>query len=787
VAVFGVVDTVLLRPLPYPDADRLALVETRIIRDGAVVGRAGAQDGRTWEILGAGVEQVDLAVFSSWSSGANLVATVPAAESPEPAEAGPWVKHLELQKVGAGFFRVLGSPPLFGREWSPEEDVPGGPALTILGHQLWQDLYHGDPEVIGKTLNLRGEPHEIVGVMPRGFRTSAGADLWVPLRPSVEGEGEGTNYAILARLPPGLSWPVAEAEIRAAGAAAMGGLRSPEGTERQMGLEPLQQQMTAGVRQRLLGAWVAVGLVLAVVCINVAGLLLASGARRRRELATRMALGGGRDAILRQLLTESALLSGLGGAVGVAVAMLGARLLQDLAAAPLGLWQPISLDTRFLAMAGALSALTVLGSGLYPALSASRSALRLAQDAGGTRVAGGFGSLARRGLVVAQLALVATLLVAAGLVVRTLHHYEGLEPGFEPEGLVAATVSLQDARYASTAEVHRLLESVAERLRQDPEIRSAAAGLSLPYERPLNMVVRLPGEDEELLAHTIYATPGYFETLGLPVQGGRTLEPRDRSDSEPVAWINRTFVKTYLGDRNAVGTQIRLAGRSWTIAGIVGDTQQRPGWGKDERLASRATIYVPSSQASDGFLQLVHGWFQPSWIARAAVPGVDVAGRIRTAIAAVDPHLPVAETRTLESVRDQMLARERFQAALLSAAGALTLLLAAVGLGGLIASSVTERRRELGIRMALGATSGRALRSAILPGLALAGSGLAIGLPVAAAAAHTLRSVLVGVGALDPMTYLGVSALLLGVATLSSLLPALGILRLDPATTLRSE
>lgn len=782
VAVFSVVDAVLLRPLPYPEPERLALVQTVYAREGEVVGNALSQDGRAWEALRAASRHTDTAVFSDWPSGANVVV-------------GDRVEHLQQQRLGAGFFRVLGVRPLLGRGFSAEEDLPGGPDVAVLSHGLWNRLFGADPAVINRLIQLRGAPHRVVGVMPATFRTAAEADLWTPLRPSTSGEGEGTNYAIVGRLRADTSWPVADAEIRALGAQALEAMRVPDDLEVSLSITPLQQGMTSDLRLRLWISWLTTWLVLLLGCINVAGLLLVHAARRAREIATRMTLGGGRAVIIRQLLTESLLLGLLAGGVGALVGYAGMRLLRNLVTETLGVWQPIGVDLRMVLATAGLSLLTVVVSGLYPAFQATRVSLGAGQGGGDLRVAGARSPWPRRLLVVTQLALVVMLLVGAGLMLRTLAHLRGLQPGFAPDGLTVATVSLQDARYATPERIDRLFTDTLAELRRQPAIEHAAAGLSMPYQRPLNMSFTRVGLEGDGLGrqttNLTYVTSDYFRTLGVPVLRGRTLARGDRVDTTPVAVVNQAFVRAYLADLpadlDAVGARIAIGNVERQIVGVVGDTQQQRSWGEGGPIGALPAVFISVAQTSEAFLALVHTWFQPSWVVRGRGDGREAVSALRAAIATIDPHLPIAALRDVSVLRTEVLARERFQATLLSLASALGLVLATVGLGALIASSVTERTREMGIRMALGASVGRALRSAAMPGMIMALAGLAAGLVLAAIGVRTLRSFVYGVTVFDPATYIGVGVLLLTVAAVASILPSLRVLRLDPARTLRAD
>jgi predicted permease len=702
-AVFSVVDAVLLKPLPYPDPERLAVVTTTHQAEGALR-EDRAQHGLAWETIRDHATTIDRAVFSTWTTGVNVVA----AGRPS---------HVQQQRAGSGFFRVLGAAPLLGREFSADEDRAGGPPVAILSYGLWQSVFSGDPGIIGRALTLRGETATVIGVMPDGFRTGAPADLWTPLRASTSGEGAEANYAIVTRILPGATWQQARAELRRLGEEIVRLRPAPEGTSLTWNLQPLQQGMTADLRNPLLLLWAAVGIVLLVACVNLAGLLLARGAGRVREVATRMALGSGQAAVVRQLLVESAVLALLGAAAGIVLASLTLGGLRTLAQHAFDLWQPVALDGRAVAAALALSLIASILFGLAPAIQATRLDVQAALKEGGARsVAGSASRWPRRLLVVAQVALGVVLLVGAGLLVRTFTHLRGLDPGFDAAGVTTASVSLQDARYQSSAAVARMFDGTLARLRERPDIESAAVALGLPYQRLLNLGFRhLDGPEASAptgrMTNATYVAGDLFSVLRIPVRAGRTFDHRDRAGAPGVAVVSETFARQYFTDGNPIGRRIGMAGGAREIIGVVGDVQVRPGWGDHGPLAAMPLAYIPLAQANDGLLRLVHGWFSPAFIVRSSAPAEATAAALRTALDATDPLLPFASVRAMGDVQSTAYARERFLMALLAGLAGAAVLLAAVGIHGLIATSVTERTREMGIRLALGSSMSQALRT----------------------------------------------------------------------------
>jgi predicted permease len=677
--------------------------------------------------------------------------------------------------------------PVLGREFTTIEDRTGGAPVAILSFELWKRLYQSDRGAIGRALLLRGEPYTVVGVMPEGFRTVAAADVWTPLRAARNtGEGSGTNFVMIARLRPGAEWATANSEVEALGARINEGRKFRAGVSVRYGAVPLQDALAHTSRKTLLAMWGAVVLVLLIGCVNIAGLTLARARTRIREIATRAALGAGRAAVVRQMLTESVLLASLGGAAGIALGYAGIRVLT----ATMGIWQEMRLDERVLAASVAMTLLTSIVFGLLPAIAASRVDIRTALAAGGGKgVAGAQSRWPRRLLVAGEVALGLVLLTGAGLLIRTFLHLRNLTPGFDSTNVLTASISLQDARYRTSANMNRLFTETLTRMRALPGVEAAAVGLHVPYQRWLNNGARVPGRGtgDMFTVNVNYVTPGYFETLRIRTLAGRIFDERDTPTSLPVAIVNEAFVRRHLGGDMALGTHVQLGRSTREIVGIAVDTQQRAGWGNSGPLAAIPAVYIPAAQVPDAMVEMVHTWFSPSWVVRATGSRQDLLKEMQRAVQQTDPLLPFASFRSMDEVRSANLSPQRFYAGLLGCLAALALLLAAVGIYGLIANEVVARTRELGIRLALGATRRQAIFSAAAPGMVLAGAGVIAGCALALLAVRVLRGMVYGLSTTDPATFAGVSALLLTVAALASFVPALRLLRLDPAATLRQE
>ncbi len=774
-AVYSVVDAVLWRSLPYPDPDRLALAVTYNPAIGKQAGR-NAVDGTAWERIRDNTHVLERAVFSDWRAGVNLTADDAAA-------------YVQQQRVSTGFFRTLGVAPLIGREFDAAEDRPGGPAVAILSHELWASTFDRDPEIVGRTIRLKGEAHTVVAVMPAGFQSSFPTDVWTPLRPSRSGEGSGTNYRVLVRIPPGMSWEEADARIGAIEPA-----RSSEdgAPDIRFGLVPLNEALTASMQQPLILLLGAILLMLLVGCANLAGLQLARSLARRPEIATRQALGGGTGAILRQMVTENLALGALGGLVGIAFASLAIGGIEALVQAHFNTWHAIRLDGRALAAALVLTAATTLLFGLAPVLQVRGFDVRGVLAGGSRTVVGGSSQRLRKALLVGEVALVTSLLFGAGLLVRSYGYLDQLDPGFEAEGVLTLQLSLDDARFATALDVNRFLDETLAGIARQPGVSSAAVALTLPYERPLNMPFKIVGVEDPpgryRITNVVYVTPDFFETLGVPLLHGRNLEVTDGADAPAVVVANQAFVEANLADAPPVGSRLTFAGREWEVVGIAGDVQQsRAGWGSSQPIWKSPTLYIAAAQAGDGFFRGIHIWFSPSWLVKTSGDPAGLAAVITNVIHDVDPDMPVARVALLSDIVDRALARQRFEALFLLIVAGFALLLAVVGLYGIVANEVVERTSEMGLRMALGSTPGRAIWTVGVPGLRLVLLGLVAGGIITSIAAPWIARLTWGIVPYDPITLLFVAICLAVLAVAASFVPASRISRLEPGRILRQE
>ena len=787
-AVYSVLDAVLLRPLPYPEPDRLALVVTADLINASNLDTS--QTGALFEAVRDAAPGLESAAYSQ-QGGVNFVA-------------GGRPSFVQQQRVSAEFFRVLGVAPEVGREFTRAEDVPEGPALVVLSHEFWQRTLHGDRGILGQAIRLRGEPYRVIGVMPKGFRaptepsfsdpSKPPVDLWTPLHPTIDGEGSGDNYGVIARLKPGVSWPEASGQLQALSRALMQMPNFPHEIrffeER---ILPLGGALAADVRRELVATWAAVLTVLLIACVNIMGLLMAKAPSRAREIATRLAVGASRGAIVRQLLVESLCLSLAGCAAGLLLGGYATDWLKALGASSFETAQPIQLDWRVIGAMLAVSAGASVLFGLAPAVQVSRLDIRSALIEGGRGAAGRRGWL-RSVLVTAEVALSLALLVSAGLLVRTLGYFHGLNAGFDTRNLIVAESSLLDARYEDRDSILNLYSEGLSRIRAIKDVQSAAVALSLPYERPLNYgyhqldgFTGAPPEPSE--TELVYVTPGYFETIGIRVLAGRVFRDSDSTDAPRVIVVSESFARQlYKTPAAALGRHISLNKAACEIAGVVGDVQQHSGLsGRSGPLSVEPTVYAPMAQTSRGFLYGVHRWFTPKWVVRSNTPPQRIAPRIQAAIATVNPELPLSHFQAMDDMRDLYLRQHRYAGGLFSALAALALALASIGLYALISDAIAQRRRELGIRVALGAPVRQIVTATARPGIVMALAGIVAGGILARLATRLIASMLFGVEPDDAATFVTTAAILLVVAVAASLIPCVRILRLDPAQTLRAE
>jgi len=778
-AVYTLVDRLIVRPLPYPDSDRLGTIIRYYERGGRNSGTGYNTDGATWVAMRGGIPDLDIAVAAG-ASGVNL-------------SAGDDTAFVQQQRVSAGFFRVLGVPPALGREFTDDEDRQTGPSVVVLSHSIWSRTLGADPNIIGKAITLRGESFVVVGVMPDDFRTGIPADVWTPLRPSTQGEGSGGNYRLVTRLRPGARWTDVEHQVDAIGAALVRERYHPPPDIRMtFRLVPWQQAVTREIRQPLLILWAAVLMVLLIGCVNVAGLLLARSSARTPEIATRMAIGGGRGAIVRQLLVESLVLSACGAAAGIGLGFVLSRAISGRLAETIAL--PTTPDLRVLLIASAAALGTSLVFGLFPALHASRTDVRRMLVEGAGSVAGPSRRWPTRILVVSQVALGIVLVVGAGLLLRTFNHLTQLRSGVDATNVVAGTMSLYDARYRTSDSINRLFTRSLERIAAMPGVEHAAVALSLPYERTLNNGWRFdgdPGPRPEAIALT-YVTPDYFRALKIPVLHGRALNDRDTSTSPLVAIVNDAFVRQYSRDRDALGRLMKLGGPSVPavqIVGVVGAVQQLSTFGNLGPIAAVPGAYVPATQFGqfgDGLVVVAHTWFQPSWIVRTNGP-VAIASSMQRALREIDPRLTFNKFRTIEDVQSEAMATSRIQALLLAALAGVALTLCVAGVYGVVANSVVERRRELGVRMALGATPLQTLTTAAAGGVGLAVCGTAVGLLLSLPVTGIMRQLVFDVSVNDPLTLAVAAGIVVMAASSAAIVPALRTLRLNVTSILNNR
>jgi putative ABC transport system permease protein len=767
VAMFSVANLALFRALPYRHADEL------------VIGRTSWPDGSIgWTVSAPDYYDVAAQAKSFQAIGAITPFTVDATLTGT-GEAD----RVPVAWASPGFFRTLGVAPALGREFAPAEGEPGGPRVAIASYGFWQRRLGGRPGAVGSTLVLDGTPTTIVGVMPQGFAFRNDAELWVPM---VRGELYASkrqfhNWLVVARLAPGVTVSRAGTEVGAI--VRHLAERYPESNQGVgMVISPLRDTMVEDFRPSLVILMSAVALVLLIACGNVAGLLLARAPARAAEMALRSALGASRTRLVRQLLTESAVLGVGAGLLGTAVALALQRSL--VAATPLtgmGL-QTAGVQPWVLGFALVVSLGTVLVFGLTPALAASRIDPSAGLKSGTRTVAGGRARV-RDGLVVAQVALSVVLLVAAGLLVRSFAELRGVDPGFNPRDLLTAEISLPRTAYADEAARSRFFDAFLTRVRAMPGVEAAALTSGLPIRNGGgNYGVWNPSHppanaSEMKLAFRRVVKPGYFQTLQIPIREGRDVSPADTAGAPRTIVINATMAATLFPGEDPLDREVAVdmgqpAGTTFRVVGVVGDVRV-------DSLAAPAemAMYLPFEQNPEFTMELAVRSAAPERLVRP----------LRAALAEMNPDIPLASAETMEQTLADSVSSERTVMSVLTAFAGVALLLAALGLYGVLAYYVSRRRREIGIRVALGAKARDVFGLVLGRGLATVGLGLGLGVAIALAVTRFLQASLFHVTATDPVTFAGVTVFFAAVALVACLLPAWRAWRVDPVEVFRTE
>ncbi|UCC71034.1 MAG: ABC transporter permease [Gemmatimonadota bacterium] len=698
-------------------------------------------------------------------------------------------ERIRGQSVSPNFFRVLGVEPVLGRFFYPEGDAAAGARNVVLSYRAWQSRFGGDPAVVGTVLNLNGEPHTVVGVAPAAFKYPETAELWVrsyrygvPEPPIDLGEDLSVvrdlgYFTVVGRVAEGvtLAQVRAEMDLLAVRLAEVGGGDDVE----PLLATPLHDELVGDVRPALILLLAAVAFVLLIACANVANLLLARATAREREIALRAALGARRTRLLRQLLTESLVLGLLGGGLGLLLAVWGVEALVRAAPGDVPRLSEIGVHGTALLFTLLVSLLTGGAFGLLPALQASKPDLHETLKEGGR--AASQGRQRRRlseSLVVAEVALALVLLCGTGLLLKSLLRLQDVDPGFRPQNLLVMQLSLPDTRYAEEERQAAFVRDVIARVDRLPGVSSAAMVLALPFSgTAATLRYGVEGQtadpDDDLATEYQVITPAYFRTMGIPLRQGRTFDERDGADGRGVAVINETFARRHWPGDDPVGRRILFGETPLEIVGVVGDVRH---FGYDR--PPRPEVYAPFAWDSWPFMALV---------VRAEVEPASLLDAVRAEVGAVDPDLPVYEVNTMEGVLSDSIRQRRFTVQLLALFAAVAVVLAVVGIYGVMSYSLNRRVHEMGIRLALGAERVEVLRLGMRWGLKLVSVGVLIGLVASLALTRLISSLLYGISTVDPAVYLGVAAVLIAAAALAAYIPARRAARLEPLVALKYE
>ncbi|MBA3714399.1 MAG: ABC transporter permease [Pyrinomonadaceae bacterium] len=770
-AIFSVVNTVLLRPLPYKDPDRLMMVWEDDAKGGFPRDTPAAANYIDWRDQNQ--------VFEGMAAIANESFNMTGAGEPE---------RIDGRRVSANLFSLLGVEPLMGRAFTPEEDQPGSNRVVIMSHGLWQLRFGSETKIIGSSLTLNGESFAVVGVMPPHFQfPSRDDELWVPIAfSSQEATNRGRHYLqVIARTKPGVTVEQAQAEMNTI-AARLQQQYPDSNTELGATVTPLHEHVVGDIKPALLVLWGAVGFVLLVACANVANLLLARAAVRQKEIAVRVALGASRPRLIRQFLTESMLLAVLGGIVGLLLSLWGVNLLKAFIPENISQAQAVAIDGRALSFTILVSLLTGLVFGLAPATQTSNFNLNETLKEGGRDSATGSRGHRIRGLlVITEVAVSLVLLIGAGLLINSFLRLLNVDPGFRADKLLTMRVVLPELKYPDQTRRTAFYTELVSRIETLPGVQSAAVTNWIPLvlqgdSQGISIEGRPdPGPGKNPIVVTRVVSPHYFNTMGIQLLRGRQFGEQDRVDAPRVVVVSQEMARRFWSGEDPLGKRIKTGGVNspspWMeIVGVAKDVRQ-------VKLDAdpKPQMYVPYAQPV---------FFQPSHlVVRTDVEPRSLATTVRRTVWGIDKDQPVSNISTMEDVLSESLARQRFSMLLLGIFAAVALVLAAVGIYGVMSYSVAQRTHEIGIRMALGAQASDVLKLAIGGGLKLVTIGIVIGLVAAYVLTRVMSSLLFGVTATDPLTFIGVSVSLVIVALMACFVPARRATKVDPLIALRYE
>ena len=769
-AIFTVVNAVLLRPLPYPEPDRLVYIAMSF-GDPGDHAFSYTQDYAAWKSHSRTLSQI--AGYMSFQAN--------------------FTGGGEAERVTGGYatmslFPLLGVQPAIGRTFLPEEDRPGGPPVAILSRAFWKRRFGGDPAVIGKALTLDANTYTVVGVLPATFlipdRHESDYDLWVPFAISETGKAKAIMLQVIGRLKPGIGIGAVRSDLEPL----MQQFR--RGRKRSVVVSDWHERVAGGARRSLLIFLCAVSFVLLIACVNVANLLLSRAAAREKEMAVRRALGAAKGRVVQQLLTESMLLGLLGGIVGLALAFWGKNLLIAWISRNLPALDPIRLDYRILAFNLALGLLTGVAFGLAPALQASKVQLNESlKEAGRSAADGHSGHRLRNLLVVFEVALAMVLLCGAGLLLKSFLRMRGIDPGFRSDRILTLNVNLTLSQYPKPLDQTRFFQQAIERIKVLPGVQAVGAGTSIPlggYSMTVSGMTIEGKPDADVASSLVMVSPDFLRTLTIPLVQGRYFGGSDREGSPSVVMVNESFAHRFFPGENCLGKRIQNPARKtdWmTIVGVVRDI--RP-WAQ---VAAAPEMYLSYLQAEQVHLRMTGGEMgsEMGLAIRTAGDPMSLAAAVRSQLALIDKSQPPHDVKTLDERRAGSLAPRRVNMLLVVTFAALALILGSIGIYGVVSYSVGRRTHEIGIRMALGARQGQILGMVLRNGLGLIAAGVAIGLLASAGLTRLISSELWGVSATDPWTFAAVICVLAASGSAACLLPAWRAARVDPTRALRYE